>query len=235
MWSPSSDLVQVVHTVPRSYSRRRQHLYRDHENCQAWVQRCQAARRQDKALGDNTRLLTIDHWCLVVLTPLRNPTSGVAIASHAWKAQPSHNFVSQENPSSVRVGFTRRFTHGCHFILELRRGDSHKSDDPRPRRPCPPLPAPANNDMVTPDAELAPLLAMVPPSAASMLPDIDATRTWFNTNLIAGAHQGQEPHLPPSTRDAHVCYVCLSQYSCRDSLRLEGPHDGRRGRRDRCA
>ncbi|OJT10994.1 AB hydrolase superfamily protein B1A11.02 [Trametes pubescens] len=57
----------------------------------------------------------------------------------------------------------------------------------------------ANNHLANPDAELAPLLASVPPAAASMLPDINATRAWLDVNLIAATHRGQEPHLPPKT------------------------------------
>ncbi|EIW59727.1 uncharacterized protein TRAVEDRAFT_121361 [Trametes versicolor FP-101664 SS1] len=71
----------------------------------------------------------------------------------------------------------------------------------------------ANNHLATPDVELAPLLATIPPSAESMLPDINATRAWFDTNLIAGAHRAQEPHLPPET-----AYVSKDH-----TLAVEGP------------
>ncbi|KAL1950045.1 hypothetical protein VTO73DRAFT_5167 [Trametes versicolor] len=71
----------------------------------------------------------------------------------------------------------------------------------------------ANNHLATPDVELAPLLATIPPSAESTLPDINATRAWFDTNLIAGAHRAQEPHLPPET-----AYVSKDH-----TLAVEGP------------
>ncbi|OJT10993.1 AB hydrolase superfamily protein B1A11.02 [Trametes pubescens] len=57
----------------------------------------------------------------------------------------------------------------------------------------------ANNHLATPNAELAPILAVLPPAAASLLPDIDAARRWFAEGPAAMARSGQESHLPPDT------------------------------------
>ncbi|KAL1939329.1 hypothetical protein VTO73DRAFT_10132 [Trametes versicolor] len=55
----------------------------------------------------------------------------------------------------------------------------------------------ANNHLATPNPELAPILAVLPPPAGSMLPDIDAARRWFAEGPAAISRSGQKPHLPP--------------------------------------
>ncbi|EIW56068.1 uncharacterized protein TRAVEDRAFT_39109 [Trametes versicolor FP-101664 SS1] len=57
----------------------------------------------------------------------------------------------------------------------------------------------SNDHLATPNPELAPILAVLPAPAASMLPDIDAARRWFAEGPAAISRSGQEPHLPPAT------------------------------------
>lgn len=67
----------------------------------------------------------------------------------------------------------------------------------------------ANNHLAIPNAELAPILAVIPPPVASMLPDIGAARRWFAEGPAVIARSGQEPHLPPGIRRVIANYKSI--------------------------